>query len=74
MDFVFDPEKIEELQLRIDTLYQDCTDCPVNSSCVRGCPDVCVVEEPEDYPIKESLRCQINRLLYKSQQENHQLL
>ena len=65
--FIIDEQKIEKLKKITQRLYHDCKDCEIVDSCVKGCPDVCIIEKDVHDPIKESLRCKINRLLYQKE-------
>jgi radical SAM protein with 4Fe4S-binding SPASM domain len=65
--FIIEDKKIEKLKKMTEILYLDCENCEIVDSCVKGCPDVCIIEKDFRYPIKESLRCKINRLLYQKE-------
>ncbi|MBN2102578.1 radical SAM protein [bacterium] len=64
--FVLLEDKINRLIDHSSRIYRDCELCEIVDSCVRGCPDVCIIKEDSRYPIKNTHRCQINRLLYKN--------
>ncbi len=65
--FIIEEKKIEKLKKMIERLYLDCENCEIVVSCVKGCPDVCIIEKDTNYTITESLRCKINRLLYQKE-------
>jgi radical SAM protein with 4Fe4S-binding SPASM domain len=65
--FVIDHVRILRLKEAIDRIYQDCENCEIQNSCVKGCPDRCIFEHGSNDAIHESLRCKINRLLYQKQ-------
>ena len=63
--FQLDKHKIEQLMNLTSRYYRQCWNCEIRNTCVRGCPDLCLVENDDNAPVRESLRCRINRLLYK---------
>lgn len=65
--FFIDYEKVSELKKRASRLYQACENCEIQNSCVKGCPDICLFEADANFPIQESLRCQINQLLFEKE-------
>lgn len=64
--FILQTEKIERLQQLSAQSYRDCRGCAIADSCVKGCPDVCVLEADSCFPVRQSLRCQINQSLYQN--------
>jgi radical SAM protein with 4Fe4S-binding SPASM domain len=68
--FIIEDKKIDKLKKLIKRRYHDCEKCEIKDSCVKGCPDFCVMEKDANYTINESLRCKINRLLYQKEMEH----
>lgn len=68
---ILDHKRIDIIIRKLDDISGYCKKCPINRHCVRGCPDICVLEESKKsgsrFPIDmtETLRCQINRRLYQ---------
>lgn len=68
---VLDHKRIEIINKKLKAIPENCKKCPINRHCVRGCPDVCMLEENINsggrfpFDITKTPRCQINRLLYQ---------
>ncbi len=66
--YAIDHDRILRLKEVADRVYDDCKNCEIKNSCVKGCPDICIFES-ESNAIQESLRCKINRLLYQKEMQ-----
>ncbi|MFZ5516591.1 MAG: hypothetical protein ACOY90_08115 [Candidatus Zhuqueibacterota bacterium] len=63
--FLINTNKVRDLECSAHKLYLECVRCEVQDSCVRGCPDLCRLSHEAAYPVTQSLRCRINRLLFE---------
>ncbi len=63
--FVLDNNKIDRLIEKFNQPIPACNGCELTEYCVKGCPDLCVLDAGAHSKVKNTIRCQINRLLYE---------
>lgn len=64
--FFVDRERIAELKSRAFQIPDDCNGCINSYHCSRGCPEICIQEDPENTDRHQNFRCMVYQKLAKA--------
>jgi len=63
--FIINKTRVRDVENTAAQMYSECATCEIRDSCVKGCPDMCILTDSAASPVSQSLRCQINRMLFE---------